>query len=289
VAVKIAGRAGGDERLAHEALVLAAAAHPGVVELCGLAAPDGELELRTRWVGSRSLADAIPLPAPQVALIIGAVAETVADLHRMGLVHGRIDATHVLFDDGGRPVLCGFSGAGGLARATATTPGPRTGDDVAALGELLTIALGPVPTDGLIPDHRFGRTRTRHQLHRSLLVLADTATVDDPNARPSARALAAGIQRLTPDLAPASSLDHLRATVGPSETRRDTRRLRAAVLAVGILLVGLGIIVVTRPAPESATAGAAPLHLPATDPSSSAHSARLAPRGGLRAGRGLRR
>src|SRR4029450_2208123 len=53
---------------------------------------------------------------------------TLAALHSLGLVHGRLDASHILVADDGRPRLCGFSHPGGAAPA----------DDVAALAMVLS-------------------------------------------------------------------------------------------------------------------------------------------------------
>ena len=49
------------------------------------------------------------------------------------MVHGRLDASHILVGDHGRPVLCGFGD--GCVDA-------RPEDDVAALGVLLGDLLG---------------------------------------------------------------------------------------------------------------------------------------------------
>lgn len=110
------------DRLKNEAAVLSVARHPGVVRLLG--AEPGRME--TRLVGGLFLAS---LSEEQGA----ALATTLADLHDIGVVHGAIDASHVLIDGRGRPVLCGF-GSG----ATSVGPrDPRKFDDVAALAALL--------------------------------------------------------------------------------------------------------------------------------------------------------
>ena len=104
-------------RLQHEAGVLRAAAHPGVVELLSVdgGGPPESLVLR-RAAGGR-LAE-IEYRPPEVAAGIGAaVATTLADLHDIGFSHGAVRAEHVLLDGEGRPVLCGFgrATAGGWA------------------------------------------------------------------------------------------------------------------------------------------------------------------------------
>ena len=109
VAVKVSLHDGEEADFVREAAMLATSRHPGVVRLIGLRpSRDGGLELTTEWVGARSLANLCPLPPEQAAATVGAVASTVADLHRRGIVHGGIDATHVLLDGEGRPVLCSF-------------------------------------------------------------------------------------------------------------------------------------------------------------------------------------
>lgn len=271
VAVKVPARPGDAAALAHEATMLAAAAHPGVVELCSLNDDGGQVELVTIWAGGRSLADVIPLPPASAAAVVAALATTVADVHDLGIVHGRLDPTHVVLDDRGRPLLCGFAAAGALGEPRGDDGEVRRGaDDVAGLGAILTEALGPVPADDLVPDRRFRARRSSHHLHRSLLVLADRATVHDPSSRPTARALAASIQDLLPERSPLPSsgdaaagvpvvavspatappddslegqLDRLRATAAAPPVRSSRRRAAAALLALVGALVGVGVVV----------------------------------------------
>lgn len=176
----------GIARLRRERERLEQAEHPGVVALAGPAAPPGtggaaaagEYELRTwyagepvsRWTGA--LAD--------VAGVGAAVASTLADLHEIGMVHGRLDATHVLLGADGRPRLCGFA-----------EPGEnRAADDVAALGRLVHELLARAP------DDRRGLLRGRRASAAARRALADVAglAIDPvPARRPSARRLAEAI------------------------------------------------------------------------------------------------
>src|SRR5687767_10334318 len=110
---------GDADALAREAAVLAVARHPGVVEVAGEA--PGRLVLR--WVGTRTLAHLTP-PVEQAAVLAASLAATVADLHALGLRHGRITPGRVVLDAAGRPVLCGFAGA-----ALRGEDGPTTADD----------------------------------------------------------------------------------------------------------------------------------------------------------------
>jgi hypothetical protein len=132
------------------------------------------------------------LDPARAGAIVAAVASTLADLHDLGLVHGRIEAGHVLVGDHGRPVLCGF-GAG--------LPPARPEDDVAALGSLLVELVGDGGEEEPIPDHRWRRRRRWSGWNRrSLLLLADQACAEPATRRPSARRFAASIAELAPPL-----------------------------------------------------------------------------------------
>ncbi|MCU1497506.1 MAG: serine/threonine protein kinase [Acidimicrobiales bacterium] len=176
VVVKIASDAAARERLAREALRLDQARHPGVVELLEA----GEDQLVLAWAGDRTLELVRPDVATAAALL-AAVASTVADLHELGIVHGRIGPDHVIVGADGRPRLCSFAGGA----TTATSAG-----DVADVGRLIDLLLG----DGLepepIPDRRWARRRTPGPDRRSLLAVADRASQEDPAQRPTARSLA---------------------------------------------------------------------------------------------------
>lgn len=201
--------------LRHEAAVLHVARHPAVVEVVALEDDDGTVTLTTAWTGGRRLADLPRLATEEAAGLVAALATAVADLHELGLVHGRIEPGHVLVAAGGRPVLCGWSGAGraGTAPHPLATP-PATPDpahpwgspldpatDVHGLGALLDTVLGA--DDGVepIPDRRLGRRRPgwRGYQRRTLQTLADQATADDPAHRPTARRLAAALQAAVPE------------------------------------------------------------------------------------------
>lgn len=170
-----------------EAAALAAALHPGVVELVDAT----DTTVRTRLVDGRALAEAGPLAPEEVAGLAAAVATTLADLHERGIVHGAIDASHVLITGEGRPVLCSL-GRGG-----------EPGDDVAALGRLVTSLLaggegqtharvaGPVRRPRLGPMLAPPAAPALH-------ILAADATAADPARRPGARALATAIHEQVP-------------------------------------------------------------------------------------------
>ncbi len=171
-----------DQGIAYaEADRLRAAAHPGVVELASVRAGGHGAEIRTRWAG-RPL-DAIAAPTPrQAGRIVASLASTLADLHHAGIVHGRVDAGHVLVDSAHRPRLCGFGpDDGGRSRA----------HDVAALGDLLTWLLALAAGAA----GRSGRRRA-DATSRQLAIVAARAAAEPPHDRPTARRLAADLARI---------------------------------------------------------------------------------------------
>lgn len=197
VVVKRATLPGDVERLAREAVLLRAAAHPGVVSVVGAEVVGDGFELELAVAGTRTAAD-LRVEVVGVAGFVAALATTVADLHGLGIVHGRIRADHVVVDRVGRPVLCGFGGAGRIGEvpprsATALTPP----DDVAALGALLAALLDRA--SGVSSRRGGARHRRRVAAQRSLQALAAQASAPDPTRRPTARAVAASILANVPD------------------------------------------------------------------------------------------
>jgi hypothetical protein len=181
-------------RLRRERRRLLAARHPGVVALVGTASDgdggDGDggddetVELRTLYAGE-------PVAswtgtAGAVAGLVAAVATTLDDLHEVGIVHGRLDATHVLVGDDGRPRLCGFAGD------EEATPA----DDVGALGRVLADL-----ADRVSPPRRRLPWRGPDRAVRALHQVAARATDPVPTRRPTARVLAAALLEAVPDAA----------------------------------------------------------------------------------------
>jgi serine/threonine protein kinase len=99
-------------RLRAEAAALRRAAHPHVVRLGALLDLDDHTELHTELVDGRSLLDDAPRDGVAALELAATLAATVADLHEIGVVHGRLSPDHVLVRSDGRPVLCGFAEAG---------------------------------------------------------------------------------------------------------------------------------------------------------------------------------
>ncbi|HEY2998845.1 MAG TPA: hypothetical protein VGJ43_09750, partial [Acidimicrobiales bacterium] len=185
VVVKTAAR-GAEARLAAEAARLTRAVHPGVVA----ALPSPPTELRTRYAGEP--VTAWTGPVTRVAGLGAAVATTLADLHDIGLVHGRLDATHILLGDDGRPRLCGFAPPTPMFE-------PSPADDVAALGAILADLLERATDDRRgRRSRRWWRTARSDADPRALLRVIDRAVDRVPTRRPTARALADALLAAVP-------------------------------------------------------------------------------------------
>jgi hypothetical protein len=186
IAVKAATTSAEIDRLAAEADRIRQVSHPGVVSFVDHRVHTDEAELHTLYVGTSLERWSGGLP--QVAGLLAALATTVADLHDAGVVHGRLEPSHVLVRPDGRPVLCGLS---------PPPDGSVPGDDVAALGELLRTLLAGA-------DAQPGRSSLRKILEpaaprRRLTLVADRATDPLPERRPSARALARALLDAMPE------------------------------------------------------------------------------------------
>lgn len=249
------------------------------------------MTLYTGFVGAHTLETVGPLTPEQVAVAVARLASTVADIHRLGLVHGRIDPSHVLLGAGARPILCGFSGAGGEGETPLDGPGaiaefrdPAAGPDmplnptvdVYSLGTLLRVLVIGDETDmEPIPERRFTFRRGRvwnGYLRRALLMLADQCTDEEPLRRPSASRLAADIQAMLADSSDANTQGRGSASVANSgdfadhSTTRIGRRLTLAASVVGLVLVFWGVATVRSGKP---TAAMPPASAPTTSSSGS--------------------
>ncbi len=229
VAVKRATSPSGAERLRHEAQLLHAARHPQVVGVVGFepGTDDGLAVLTTAWVpgGSLAAASARRRSVRDLVRTLASAAATLSDLHDRGIVHGRIDADHVLVDEQGAAVLCGFADAEQHADAPAS-------DDVAAMGRLI----GKLATALNNSGSRRGRLRSRGHADVAERLAAIGRRAADPLAsrRPSARALARQLAELVP---------------GPGQARAEPfdgagRRSPVAVVGGAAVVALVGVIAV---------------------------------------------
>ena len=235
-------------RLRATAERLAAAAHPGVVEVLGSHGDETSWELRLVYAG-RTLDAAGRLTPEQVAALAAAVAATLGDLHAAGIVHGDLDSSHVLLGSHSRPVLCGFG------------PHPRSGagpeDDVAALGALMVTLLGTEADLEPLPTGRWRRGDGQSWVRRSLLLLADHASAEPATRRPSAARLAAAIAEAVPT-SPAAPSPAAPSSVSGSVGRLPGRGRVLAASGVAVLVLGGVGWHSSRPAAVSQVPGVLP-------------------------------
>jgi len=222
---------------------LAAAAHPGVVEVVRSEGTEDWWELELVHAG-RPLESLGRLTIDQVAAVTAGLAATVADLHAAGIVHGAIDASHVLVSGHGRPVLCGFG-----PRDDEVDAAGLPAEDVAAIGELIATLVGNDAELEQLPERRWSRPSLRNRegwARRTLLLVADHACAEPPTRRPSAARLAVEIAEAVPG---SSSPTWSTADPPPGERPVDPAVDRAAVaVAAGSRLpslasAALGVIV----------------------------------------------
>lgn len=175
--------------LAREADRLERARHPGVVALVDAAEDHLDLE----WAGAETLALA-RLTRGSAARVLTAVATTVADLHDRGIVHGRIEESHVVLGPELQPRLCGLRGP------DPGRPEPGPADDVADLGLLLRRAVGMGADQDVVPEHRWRAWPRASSRDRALEAIVERATDPDPARRPTARALARSMADIVPNV-----------------------------------------------------------------------------------------
>lgn len=188
VVVKEARSDGDVARLTREAAVLARCRHPGVIDLLGVEAR----AIRLRHAGT-ALARLGPFPLDQAAGIVCAVADVVDALHRLGVVHGDLEAAHVLLDERGRPRLCGFG------QATERTDAGAA-DDVAAIGRLLGSLLragGDLAWAN--PPAGVRRASRRRQARKDLDAIVAQATRERRDQRLTARQLSKAVHAAVPE------------------------------------------------------------------------------------------
>ncbi len=125
------------DRIRHEAHLLKRLQHPGVVQFVDFV-EGSSVELYLGFVGPDSWATQPPATSAESIEALASAASTVADLHRLGTVHGALCPEHVLVAPDKRPVLCG------LADATTSSEAGRARDlaGLAALIDHLAAACG---------------------------------------------------------------------------------------------------------------------------------------------------
>ncbi len=154
--------------LRHEARTLTALSHVGIVRVVASGGDGQRFGLATAHAGSQSLATIPPRPPAVAAHIAGQVLDAVGHVHACGVVHRRIEPTHVVVGPDDRVALCGFRSTGPIS----TDAMLRDIADAASLGiAVLESAAHNVPRRtrrttmrlldtcrALLADHRPGAT-----------------------------------------------------------------------------------------------------------------------------------
>jgi hypothetical protein len=259
---KIAETPAEEAALAREATILRMAAHPGVVAFAGPSDGAEAGSLETSYVAGPPLRD-LPGTGVEVAAGIGAaLATTVADLHHLGIAHQAIAEDHVLLDESGRPVLCGFGHA--VTAAEVTDFEAFADQDVLDVARLIAILLDDTeaPRIRSVLD-RATRTRLlrRRVDARSLARLLIEA---EPQARlPGGQAPTYGSVRP----ADCSGRSRSRRPAGRRSLRpaRPKLAVGAAVAAVAAAVVAAAAapgLMETRPSGRAGDGGRPPATLP---------------------------
>ena len=162
-------------RLAREAHVLRTVAHPGVVRVLRSEGGDPPSALVLEAVAGGALARVGTTMSPGAVARLGAVlAETVADLHAIGWVHGSLRPEHVLLDADSRPVLCGLGSA--VQAGEVGDWDRRQRDELSDLARLLS---------SLLARDRESDLRRVLERPRSCRRLAEELRTYDPGGRAS--------------------------------------------------------------------------------------------------------
>lgn len=245
-------------RLRREAATLRAVAHPAIVRLAKAGTSDeagGPERLALHRVVGTALSESPPQPASVAAGWGAAVATVVADLHDLGYVHGAITPEHVLIDEQGRPILCGF----GHARRIESVDSAAVAEDVRAVARLV---------DGILASGHDGLRRMlrrwiegRHRRGGDARTLAQALVDEVPEAAVRPLTAEAGVAHdgespgeagagLLGDVRGASSMRRVAASVGAARLRPGRAWWAVAGLAVA---TAIGLVFVHLS--QSATSG----------------------------------
>lgn len=252
-----------------EAEVLQTLRHPGTVEVLGLKdGPEGT-SLELAKLDAVDLLHHRALEPSELVVVFGQVCQTLGEIHSAGFVHGNLGAEHVLIDQHGRAVLCGFGNASPV-RSDARPDGLEPQLDVAAIARLL--------------DRELDRTESEYpgdRLNDSLRHIAQVADAHEVT-KATASSLALRLHQLSnaepssslaPDADPEGAATDLAKTAtavgGRISAAWQAHRLPAlagAAVVVALLVLAAARLVPDGARPDSATADAAPTTQPMPAP-----------------------
>lgn len=182
--MKVAESGEDRRRLGREASTLRNVAHPGVVRVAaveGGEALEGPERLALHRVVGSTLADVGPCQAAVVAGWGAAIATVLADLHDLGYAHRRVTPDHVLIDEHGRPVLCGFAAA---SRPDTSSGREEMEADIRDLARMLHDLLEPGQEAVRPLLTRWMQGRHRHAGEGRALAAALVGAVPDASVAP---------------------------------------------------------------------------------------------------------
>lgn len=280
------------EALRREASLLALGRGPGVIDLVATGDdPEGGAWLSTRYLAGGTLTDLVRAAGePAATAALARVAGTLADLHDIGIVHGRCTAEHVVGGASGAS-LCGFSAA--TAEVMDGLSDPQV--DLSAFAALVAVTL----TSDADPSRRArravaGLTQPPHGTNlravaAELWALArDGGWVEPASAAPAGRGTDPLVAGDAGDPPPARPVGRRRrgygGSSGSSTSRggqrvgRSTRRALAAATVVGCLVLLGGMLLPTSDDPLPGTTVAAPALRTTTTPAAMPAPERVWPR-----------
>ncbi len=197
----------------HDTALVAAIEHPHIALVFDTWREPGRAYQVTRWFGGGSLEDALTertFGLDATLRLLDQVGGALDQAHRRGVIHGRVDASHVLLDEGGHPYLGGFTIGAGSAAAD------RRHDirGLATMAHRMLVGVDP-------SDHPLATVVEEHDIPSSVLTVLEFASGPDgyDRTRDFLRALrqSAGRDVVATGSAPA----------GPVSTRNPYKGLEA--------------------------------------------------------------
>lgn len=259
-------------RAAREMSLLRDLQHPNLVEVLDQGEADGALFLVMALADGGSLRDRLrvrPLTADEAATVLAGIADALAVVHRVGIVHRDVKPSNVLLDADGRPRLTDFGvavrpdddervtatgeivgSAGYLAPEVVRGAQPTPASDTWALGvvayEALTGARPVVRDDGSVDADAIARD-VRAAGADALANAIVECLAREPVARPAPEVVAQDVRRAYPNAVPVQPAPpEFRRNDAPSTgiTSHGPRRAAYAGVAVVVaaaLVAGVGV------------------------------------------------